>query len=329
MRLLAGFALLIALSPPVARAQGLEPSPERIAFRYDDSHVIVRLDQTGGDVHDNPADQLTPLPPPHTHNTGLDEIGTSDELMTRYASLFGGATTGQAWTVQADAQHSFAATVETLAFGSADCSGAIDALAILRIAPAQQAGFQQMRGDHYLASPADAAVPAGSDVGLVPDAKLSAAESKRLREALNAALQARLADVTQPTAAEKRLRKGEGKLEFHAQRLRVGPKAERWYVRATWSLGDYAGYVLSAWATPPLMQLEGVESHPAAWIRSGEFKDQPPEITLGEILGVYAGADGWARVLLGKAADEGYEMEIIQLSPHGPKETDIAYGYGC
>jgi hypothetical protein len=56
------FAAVLTLATSPARAQGAEPSPERIAFRYDDSHVIVRLDQAGGDVHDNPADQLTPLP---------------------------------------------------------------------------------------------------------------------------------------------------------------------------------------------------------------------------------------------------------------------------
>lgn len=325
MRLL----LTVALLSATAFGQGLPPSPERIAFRYDDTHVVVRLDQAGGDIHDNPEDQLTPLPPPRTRNTGLDELGTSDELMSRFAQLFGSTSTGQVWAVQADAQHVFAATVEKLAFASADCAGAIDALAILLINPEQQRDYQQFSGDYFLAAAVTSApAPTKSDVAL-SEAKLTAAESKRLRASLGAALLARLAKIKQPSSAEKRLLKGEGKLDFKAQLLRAGPNVQRLYLRATWSLGDYPAYLMSAWATTPAMELDAVEALPANYIRAGEFRNQPPEVALGEVLGVFSGEDGWARVLLGKAADEGYEMEVIQLSPQGPKETDIAYGYGC
>ncbi|HEU5453885.1 MAG TPA: hypothetical protein VFU76_17940 [Terriglobales bacterium] len=323
--------LTAVLLAATAIAQGLPPSAERIAFRYDDTHVIVRLEQTGGDLHDNPEDQLTPLPPPRTRNTGLDELGTSDELMARFAQLFGSTSTGQVWAVEADAQHSFAATVDKLAFASTDCGGAIDALAILLINPEQQRDFQQFHGDHFLAAAVTSApAPVSSDLGLLPETKLSAAESKRLQAALANILQARLAKIKQPSAAEKRLLRGEGKLEMKVQRLRAGPgNAVRLYIRASWLLGDYAAYLMSAWATPPYLQLDGIEAQPAAHIRTGEFRNQPPDVALGEILGVFTGDDGWARVLLGKAADEGYEMEVVQLSPQGPKQTDIAYGYGC
>ena len=288
------------------------------------------MDQAGGDVHDNPADQLTPLPPPRTRNTGLDEIGTSDELMTRFAQLFGSTSTGQVWAVQGDGQHTFTATVEKLAFSASDCATAIDALAILRLDPQQQQEFQQFQGDYFLAAAATSMpARAKSDAGLVAEAKLTAAESKRLRAGLNQALALRLAKAKEPSAAEKRLLKGEGKLEWKAQKVRAGRGVEQLYIRATWSLGDYAAYVMSAWATLPGLQLQGVEGRPAAWIRSGEFKDQPPEVTLGAILGVFAGEDGWARVLLGKATEDGYEMEVVQLSSGGPKQTDIAYGFGC
>jgi hypothetical protein len=324
-------ALLGILFAAAALAQGLPPSPERIAFRYDDTHVIVRLDQAGGDLHDNPEDQLTPLPPPRTRNTGLDELGTSDELMSRFASLFASTSTGQVWAVQADGRHIFAATVDKLVFASTDCGGAIDALAILLINPEQQRDYQQFHGDYFLAAAVTSvAAPVPGDIGLLPESKLSAAESKRLRTAVNAALLARLAKIKQPSAAEKRLLGGEGKLEVKVQRLRAGPgNSERLYLRASWLLGDYAAYLMSAWATPPTLQLDGIEAQPANYIRTGEFRNQPPEVALGEILGVFPGEDGWARVLLGKAAEEGYEMEVIQLSPQGPKQTDIAYGYGC
>lgn len=340
----------MCLAAALAFAQDAAPSPERIAFRYDDSHVIVVLEQTGGDLRDNPADQLTPLPPPRTRNAGLEEVGTSDELMNRFADLFRGVATGQVWAIEADAQHLFAGTIEKLAFGSADCATAIDALAIVRLSPEQQVDFQKFPGDYFLAvNSTSGKVPAVSAIGLLPgEVKLSGAQEKQLRASLNGSLQAHLKKVrgesgkpeqsdNDATARERwtdsdaRLSRGEGKLTWTIQRLKAGPNGEeRLYVRATWSLGDYAAYLMTAWVIPQGLKLEVTEPKPAAWIRAGELKKQSPdEALMGTILGVYAGENGWARVLVGAAEGEGYEMEVIQLSPAGPKRTDLAYGYGC
>lgn len=158
------------------------------------------------------------------------------------------------------------------------------------------------------------------------------AELAKVRQAAQVQYQRDPALRQKWTAADERLARGQGKLEFQAQRLRLGPQGqERLYVRAKWSLGDYAAFLLSGWADPQArLRLEAADSHPAVWLRTREFEGSSADWeSLGEILAVFAGQGGWARIVLGQRGDEGYTMVVWQYAPEGPKETEIAYGYGC
>lgn len=333
-------ALAFALPAPAQ-----SPDSERIAFRYDATHVIVQLDQAGNEEFRGvPFTRLLrQLPLPDTHASGISVVGTSDELMSNYMRLFGATQPGQAWAIQGNSR-SLHATAETLAFSGTGCQTEINAVAILAIAPAEQQEFRAA-GDFFLVHPGETSPPAGTPALLGP-AHLSAAQQSRLKIVLNNALQYELRKVKQAsqgeyqrdkalaakwTAADDRLARGQGKLAFEAQQLRLGPDGqERLYVRAKWSLGDYAAFLVSAWVNPQGMKLEAVDAHAAQWIRTREYQGKGADIdSLPEILGVFPGEGGWGRVLVGHRGQEGYWMDVSQYSAEGPKETEISYGYGC
>ena len=325
-------------------AQETPPVP-RIAFRYDSTHVIVQLDQAGNEEFRGvPFTRLLrQLPLPDTHASGMSVVGTSDELMTNYLRLFGATQPGQAWEIQG-APGRFHATAETLGFSGTGCQTEINAVAILAIAPAEQQAFLAA-GDFFLANPGEAAPSSGMPALLGP-ARLSGAQQSRLRSVLNQVLQSELRKVKQAsqgeyqrdkalaakwTAADDRLARGQGKLAFEAQPLRLGPDGqERLYVRAQWSLGDYAAFLASAWLDPQGMKLEAVDTHAAVWIRMREYQGKGADLdSLPEILAVFPGENGWGRVLMGHRTAEGYWMDVLQYIVGGPKETETSYGYGC
>ena len=49
----------------------------------------------------------------------------------------------------------------------------------------------------------------------------------------------------------------------------------------------------------------------------------------GMLLNVIAADDGWAYIIMGRQGYESQGVWVYKYSPTGPRETGIAYGFGC
>jgi len=47
------------------------------------------------------------------------------------------------------------------------------------------------------------------------------------------------------------------------------------------------------------------------------------------LLNVIPAADGWAYLIIGRRSYEGAGVSVWKYSPAGPRDTGIAYRYGC
>ena len=329
-------AVVLLLVPFRIEAQPAE-SPQKIGFRYDKTHVVVKVGEAGvSEVEGKPlADWLEKMPLADARVAGMVTIGTSEELMSRFEELFAGLEKGQLWTVEADGEHWFHATVETLAFAGTGCQRELNAVAILAIIPSNQEAFSALTTSAFLTWPPlpDELLLPSKVAILDPKAKLSPSQASVLRANMNSAMANQLAEkpAAKRTAAAERLLKGQGKLVYDAQRLRLGPAGEeRVYVRANWMLGDFPAYTMTAYADPKHgMRLEGISGEMPELLNQSKPQFRNESQFSDELLGVFSGQNGWGTVLVGHHELDGYVVELLQYTPRGPERTDVAYGYGC
>jgi hypothetical protein len=133
---------------------------------------------------------------------------------------------------------------------------------------------------------------------------------------------------------DERLARGEGKLFYDLQALRLTPDGQpRYYVRAQWTLDRETAFLMSAWARPDRdMLLEGVNTRPSRWLRLNEFQSERLGLDdLGVVLNVFDyDGDGWGEVLIGERLYDGFRIQLLEYSEgQGFRRTGIVYRYGC
>jgi hypothetical protein len=139
------------------------------------------------------------------------------------------------------------------------------------------------------------------------------------------------------TEYDRRVRQGQGKLVYHLEAFKLAPDEDpRLYVRAYWTADSKAQTGLTLW-----MRFDGhhfeVEQTDAAILWFARYLEQKDIATnvasradyAGMLLNVIAADDGWAYIIMGQ---QGYESQgewVLKYSPTGPRDTGIAYRFGC
>ena len=137
-------------------------------------------------------------------------------------------------------------------------------------------------------------------------------------------------------AYDRAIAEGRGRLSFDVQSYRVAPDGDpRLYVRAHWTVGRKTATELSLW-----MRWNGtraVVEQTDAWLSKfasyAEAKSigsvaANPEFA-GLVLNIVPAADGWAYVIVGRRGYESVSVSVLKYSPDGPRDTGVAYSYGC
>jgi hypothetical protein len=134
----------------------------------------------------------------------------------------------------------------------------------------------------------------------------------------------RSAKLRRLKALDQRLADGAGALSYDVQSVRISG-ALRYYVKAQWTIGGSARFLMTAWVLPDL-SIESANSSMTELLRMPEFENYNLSLTdLPKILNVFS--DGTLLV-----TDEGYESFSISLyrySEDGLKQTGVTFGYGC
>ena len=139
------------------------------------------------------------------------------------------------------------------------------------------------------------------------------------------------------TEYDRRVLAGQGRLIYHVEAFKLAPDQNpRLYVRAHWKVGARAQTGLTLWLRFDGLHfsVEQTDASVSRLARYLEFKDLGSQLAAqpeyaGMLLNVIPAADGWAYLIIGRRGYEGAGVSVWKYSPAGPRDTGIAYGYGC
>jgi len=139
------------------------------------------------------------------------------------------------------------------------------------------------------------------------------------------------------TEYDRRLLAGQGRLMYHVEAFTLAPDQNpRLYVRAHWKVGATAQTGLTLWLryNGQHFSVEQTGASVSRLARYLEFRDLGSQLAAqpeypGMLLNVIPAPDGWAYLIIGRRFYEGAGVSVWKYSPAGPRDTGIAYGYGC
>ncbi len=323
-----------------------------IAFRYDDTRVIfvVRYFEThfSRSSKEWNVEDLSLLPEPAASLGGMTSLWEIDE--TRAAQSTDPVM--KRWMLWAENGVQLKLKIQNFALVQLHCLAGIAAIA--DVSDEDRSTLRSLRRKYYVVSPLQ-----NSETNSVVTVRTRPAllrwtnsqqigehyglQRVRVEEVLKKQFDRELSEV-RDYAEEKgiyarsidrwqeldqRLKRGEGKLFYDLQVVRVTPNGEkRFYMRAQWTIDRKICFLMSLWVNPKTMQVEAIDSRPSKWLRLEGWKLSLDH--LGMILNVVDhDGDGWGEILVAYQGYEGLSIELLEYSALGPEKTDVKHGYGC
>jgi hypothetical protein len=253
---------------------------------------------------------------------------------------------GSRWTVGSGGRRFEAVAVEPAAF----YGGCEDIMPLALVARVDDPSFRNERAKYFVALPRDKSRSNGPVTAPLMRLTLTDAERRDLEQLLDHQMRITYPSLFAPefrnsvvrsqpseTAHDRRIRNGEGRLEYHAEAFRLAPDADaRLYVRAFWAIGGVARIGLTAWVRTDGQRftVERSDASVSRFAQFGEMKFMGSDIAArpeygGTLLNVVAAPDGWAYVIIGRRGYESVGVTVRKYSAGGPIDTGIAYSYGC
>ena len=294
------------------------------------------------------------MPAPVAKLTGMSLWEPNEPFLKRHREILDKVRVGDSWVIMTGGETTIHCKIEKFAVATMACQAGI--AAICSVASDEQAALKDVREKYYLALPQSEFTrkkgqPPASRVGFLKEgSKMDAPAKERLEAVLHKQMLQELARVRREMVDEysrnaaqrwarewktydERLARGEGKLSYDVQALRLTPDGQpRLYVRAQWTWGSKVVFLTTLWIRPDQqMQIEAVSSKEAELLRMSEFQHMMLGLkNLGMILNVFDwDGNGWGEILMTQEGYESFGIGLLEYSERGPQATGIAYGYGC
>jgi hypothetical protein len=308
-----------------------------LAFRIDSQRVAIVTEKLGPGSREA-AELVRPLA------QLIPQLGIVSQTHQAHSAFTGNLAMGAQWTISSNGAR-YVAVAEQPAILSWGCEGNEAPLAIIARVPDKQ--FANDQAKYFLAS---ATGQGTSQESVSVDLRLDDAQRRELENVINKQLR-----ITLPTAFandpfihdpsqqpreteyDRRVRSGQGRLIYHLEAFKLAPDENpRLNIRAYWTAGSMAQTGLTLW-----MRFDGyhfeVEQTNAAIMWFGRYlekKELGTDIAsradyAGMLLNVIPAGDGWAYIIMGQRGYEGAGVSVLKYSPGGPRETGIAFSYGC
>src|SRR6266567_2398936 len=317
--------------------EGPPQSQDLLAYRLDSRRVVI-VTQMLQRLSTEPTDVIRPLA---QFIPQVAILPDRHEARSRFVRDF---RLGARWTIASKSSR-FRAIAEQPAIVSWRCGGDQAPLAV--VARVTDEAFISERAKYFLASPNE---PGSNQPPVSADLRLDDTQRRELEEVLDLQMRITVPSLFPPvpyiqnpaaqpreTEYDRRVLAGQGRLIYHVEAFKLAPDLNpRLYVRAYWKVGARAQTGLTLW-----LRFDGrhfsVEQTDASVSRSArylEFKDLGSQLAAqpeyaGMLLNVIPASDGWAYLIIGRRGYEGGGVSVLKYSPAGPRDTGIAYGFGC
>ncbi len=312
-------------------------SQDLLAYRLDSRRVVI-VTQMLHRLSTEPTDLIRPLA------QFIPQVATLPDRHEARSRFVGHFRLGARWTIASESSR-FRAVAEQPAIVSWRCGGDEAPLAIVALVTDE--AFVSDRAKYFLASPNE---PGSNVRPISADLQLDDTQRRELEEVIDRQMRITVPSLFAPvpyiqnaaaqpreTEYDRRLLAGQGRLIYHVEAFTLAPDQNpRLYVRAHWKVGARAQTGLTIWLRfdGRRFSVEQTEASGSRLARYLEFKDLGSQLAAqpeyaGMLLNVIPAADGWAYLIIGRRSYEGAGVSVWKNSPAGPRDTGIAYGYGC
>jgi len=338
-----------ASAPPTSATADNDASTF-IALRYDKTHVLFRL-RDSGDFYAKPEVEAMfhKLPASISEYGGSATSEPDAKIWDSIREHFDQAHVGEQWLLELSAGSRIPVTVLKpieLVWGCDYHS--YSAGFIAEVSPPLKSAFAALPQNYFLihkspqvSGPAPSSEPA--HVATLPDWTPAPEVRTQIEKAIAAALKDKLAReqargyVDLPKQLEQNAALGKTKLTYEIQAFRLSPDGfPRLFVHARWMVDQQLAYLMNLWLrVGPEVKIEPLdgESSRGLWLsaKSGESL-QEGEVgfgQLGQVLNVFDRADGYGDVLIYFRGEEGYDIRLFRYTDAGLVATKISHGDGC
>ena len=312
-------------------------SQDRLAYRVDSQRVVIVTEMLNA-LTSEPSDLIRPLAQLIPQVAILPE---GHEARSRFA---GDLRMGARWTIASNGSR-YAAIAEQPAIVSWRGGGNEAPLAVM--ARVTDTKFVKERAKYFVASPNEQTT---NQQPLSIDLQLDEMRRRELEELLDRQMRITLPSVLAPVAYiqnpaaqpketeyDRQLQAGKGRVVYHLEAFQLAPDQDpRLYVRAYWKIGARAHTGLTLWLRfdGQHFSVEQTDATISRLARYLEFKNLGPQLAAqpeyaGMLLNIVPAADGWAYVIMGRRGYESAVVSVWKYSSAGPRDTGIAYSYGC
>jgi hypothetical protein len=350
-----------AATQPLAIAENASPPPTSavddndtstfIALRYDKTHVLFRLGDSG-DFYVQPEDEaMFHKLPASIAEYGRAETSEPDaKLWHSIREHFDRAHVGEQWLLELSPGSRIPVTVQKpieLVWGCDYHS--YSAGFIAEVSPPQQPAFAALPQNYFLIhksppvpGPAPSSKPA--HVATLPDWTPAPEVRSQIEKAVVTGLvnevaheQARGAYGNLPKQFEQNAASGKTKLTYEIQAFQLSPDGfPRLFVHARWMVDQQMALLMNLWLrVGPEVKIEPLdnESARALWLSAKSGESLPEDDVgfgqLGQVLNVFDRADGYGDVLIFFPGYEGYDIHLFRYTDAGLVATKVSHGDGC
>ncbi len=337
--------------PPSVSALEVEPSSTFIALRYDKTHVIFRLGDSGDFIlKEEDEKMLHNLQAPVAEYGGAETSEPDAKIWDSIRESFDHAHVGEQWQLEVSAGARIPVVLQKPIELKWGCDyHSYSAGFIAEVAPSAQAAFASTPQNYFLvhklsAVPAQEPRPKPAPVSALPDWKPTTEVRSQIEPAIVAGLKGELAyerargaygDL--PKQFEEDAALGKAKLTYEIRAFQVSPDGiPRLFVHARWMVGQQRALLMNVWlrvgpevTSEPLDQ----EVTRALWLSARTATSLSEEevgfAQLGSILNVFDRADGYGDVLIYFPGYEGYNIHLFRYTDAGLVATAVSHGDGC
>jgi hypothetical protein len=352
----------VAFLPSKSLLDDNDPST-LIALRYDKTHVLFRLGDSGDFSLTNPEQEkmLHDLPEAIAEYGRAPTSEPDPQVWESVRTSFDQAHVGELWQLEVTAGSRILVVVQKPIELVWNCSpSSYTAGFIAEVVPEAQAAFAALPENYFLVHKSTA-VPnpepslAQTKIGLLRDWKPTSETRTQMEQAISAKVKGKLAaahakpwvyegrtDIDESTKAEyqgwklfeEKAASGEGKLTYDVHASEIAPDGRiLLFVRARWMVDHERAYLVSFWlrvggtAVTEITDPRGTRD---MWMTKGFYREEDMNLDqLGAVLNVFDRQDGYGDVLLYMPGYEGYDIHLFRYTDAGLVATTISHGDGC
>jgi hypothetical protein len=338
-------------SPPSTSAVDDNDTSTFIALRYDKTHVLFRLGDSG-DFYAQPEVEAMfhKLPASISEYGGAETSEPDAKIWDSIREHFDQAHVGEQWLLELSAGSRIPVTVRKpieLVWGCDYHS--YSAGFIAEVSPPLQSAFAALPQSYFLihkspqvSGPAPSSKPA--HFATLPDWTPTPEVRSQIEKAIVAGLkdklaheQARGAYGDLPKQFEQNAALGKTKLTYEIQAFRLSPDGfPRLFVHARWMVDQQLALLMNLWlrvGTEVKIEPLDDESTRDLWLSAKSPESLREEQVgfgqLGQVLNVFDRADGYGDVLIYFPGYEGYKIRLFRYTDAGLVATKTSHGDGC